>query len=47
MQEFKGRLDGFKVDTVDTTGAGDAFVGGVLNMLASDPNLYKVHKILF
>jgi fructokinase len=42
LQEFKGRVVGVKVDAVDTTGAGDAFVGGILNILTSDPNLYKV-----
>lgn len=42
MQEFKGRVAGFKVHAVDTTGAGDAFVGGLLSIMASDPNLYKV-----
>lgn len=28
---------------VDTTGAGDAFVSGLLNSLASDLTLLKVH----
>lgn len=41
-QEFKGRVTGVKVKAVDTTGAGDAFVGGILNSLAADLNLYKV-----
>ena len=27
---------------VDTTGAGDAFVGGILHSLAANLNLYKV-----
>ncbi|XP_057980378.1 probable fructokinase-7 [Malania oleifera] len=40
-KEFKGKVGGIKVNAVDTTGAGDAFVGGVLNSLASDLNLYK------
>ncbi|XP_048322083.1 probable fructokinase-7 isoform X1 [Ziziphus jujuba] len=40
-QEFKGRVAGVKVDAVDTTGAGDAFVAGILWNLASDLNLYK------
>ena len=35
MQEFKGRVAGVKVKPVDTTGAGDAFVGAVLFQLAS------------
>lgn len=40
-QDFKGRVPGVKVKPVDTTGAGDAFVGGILSVLASDTNLYK------
>jgi len=42
MQEFKGRVAGVEVKPVDTTGAGDAFVGGILSNLASDLNLFKV-----
>lgn len=38
---FKGRIGSVKVKPVDTTGAGDAFVGGFLNSLASDLNLIK------
>ena len=41
-QQFKGRVPGVKVKAVDTTGAGDAFVGGLLYSLASDVNLYQV-----
>ncbi|XP_050249816.1 probable fructokinase-7 isoform X2 [Quercus robur] len=40
-KEFKGRVGGVKVEAVETTGAGDAFIGGILNILASYPNLYK------
>lgn len=40
-KQFKGRVPGLKVKPVDTTGAGDAFVGGLLSRLASDLNLYK------
>ena len=29
-QQFKGRVPGVKVKAVDTTGAGDAFVGDLL-----------------
>ncbi|KAI3783905.1 hypothetical protein L1987_42995 [Smallanthus sonchifolius] len=45
-QQFKGRVPGVKVKPVDTTGAGDAFVGGILSILASDTNLYKDEKRL-
>nr|KAJ0186863.1 hypothetical protein LSAT_V11C900478410 [Lactuca sativa] len=40
-KEFKGRVPSVKVKPVDTTGAGDAFVGGILSNLALDTNLYK------
>ncbi|KAM7275904.1 hypothetical protein ACFE04_017770 [Oxalis oulophora] len=45
-KEFKGKVGGVKVEAVDTTGAGDAFVGGLLNILASDPNIFKDEKKL-
>ncbi|CAO2821087.1 unnamed protein product [Amaranthus hypochondriacus] len=45
-QNFKGKVSGVKVKAVDTTGAGDAFVGGVLSNLASDLNLFKDEKRL-
>ncbi|KAE8022204.1 hypothetical protein FH972_008028 [Carpinus fangiana] len=35
-KEFKGRVSGFSVKTVDTTGAGDAFVGALLVSMAKD-----------
>lgn len=44
VQKFKGRVAGVKAKSVDTTGAGDAFVGGFLYCLASDLNLYKVRS---
>lgn len=40
-------MKGVQVEAVDTTGAGDSFVGGVLNSFASNPNLYKVTGYLF
>ncbi|KAI3704904.1 hypothetical protein L1987_75133 [Smallanthus sonchifolius] len=45
-KRFKGQVDGVKVKSVDTTGAGDAFVGGILSVLASDINLYEDEKRL-
>lgn len=47
VQEFKGKVAGIKADCVDTTGAGDSFVGSVLNSLASDPELFKVYTSFF
>ncbi|XP_050387873.1 probable fructokinase-7 isoform X2 [Argentina anserina] len=43
-QNFRGRVAGIKVKAVDTTGAGDAFVGGILNSIASDLNLFQDEK---
>lgn len=45
-KQFKGRVPGVKVKAVDTTGAGDAFVGGILYGLASDATLYQDEKQL-
>ncbi|KAG7537555.1 Ribokinase-like [Arabidopsis suecica] len=45
-KEFKGRVAGVKVKPVDTTGAGDAFVSGLLNSLASDITILKDEKKL-
>lgn len=40
-KQFKGRVKGIKVNCIDTTGAGDAFVSGLLTMLSSDLSLYQ------
>uniref|UniRef100_M1ANF2 fructokinase n=1 Tax=Solanum tuberosum TaxID=4113 RepID=M1ANF2_SOLTU len=45
-KNFHGRVNGVKVTAVDTTGAGDAFVGGLLNSMASDPDIYMDEKKL-
>lgn len=42
LQDFSGRIEGMKVDAVDTTGAGDAFVAGMLSQIAADTNLIQV-----
>lgn len=38
---FHGRVPGFTVSSIDATGAGDAFVGGMLSQLVSDTSLYE------
>uniref|UniRef100_A0A0D6R265 fructokinase n=1 Tax=Araucaria cunninghamii TaxID=56994 RepID=A0A0D6R265_ARACU len=45
-KDFNGRVKGLKVEAVDTTGAGDAFVGGILSQLASDLSLIQDEKRL-
>lgn len=40
-KDFSGRVGGLKVSAVDTTGAGDAFVAGVLSQLATDFSLLQ------
>lgn len=45
-KEFKGRVAGVKVKPVDTTGAGDAFVSGILYCIASDQEIFQDEKRL-
>ncbi|XVF72199.1 hypothetical protein PTKIN_Ptkin12aG0100900 [Pterospermum kingtungense] len=45
-KSFKGRVDGFQVKTIDTTGAGDAFVGAFLQSVANDTNIFNDEKKL-
>ncbi|EXC11718.1 hypothetical protein L484_020770 [Morus notabilis] len=45
-KDFNGQVFGVKVNAVDTTGAGDGFVAGILNIFASDLDLYKDEKRL-
>ncbi|KAL8095964.1 putative fructokinase-7 [Apium graveolens] len=45
-KKLKGRVAGIKVKPVDTTGAGDSFVAGLLYCFASDMNLYQDEKKL-
>ncbi|KAG6392573.1 hypothetical protein SASPL_146797 [Salvia splendens] len=40
-KEFSGRVKGLKVEAVDTTGAGDAFVAGILSQFALDTSLLQ------
>ena len=47
LQDFSGRVKGLKVDAVDTTGAGDAFVAGILLQLAGDLSLLQVWQFIF
>jgi len=42
VQGFKGKVRGVNVKLVDTTGAGDAFVSGILYNIASDPSIFEV-----
>ncbi|CAN0913733.1 Probable fructokinase-6, chloroplastic [Linum grandiflorum] len=40
-KDFSGRVKGLKVEAIDTTGAGDAFVAGILSQLAADLSLLQ------
>ncbi|XP_026415953.1 fructokinase-2 [Papaver somniferum] len=40
-KNFRGAVGGFSVNTVDTTGAGDAFVGSVLCSAAKDSSILE------
>ncbi|KAG9142528.1 hypothetical protein Leryth_011627 [Lithospermum erythrorhizon] len=41
LLSIRGRVAGFSVKTVDTTGAGDSFVGSVLVSIAQNPNIFQ------
>ncbi|XP_068651852.1 fructokinase-2-like [Aristolochia californica] len=40
-KSFKGSVPGFSVKTIDTTGAGDAFVGSLLSSIAKDSSILE------
>ncbi|KAK4433592.1 putative fructokinase-5 [Sesamum alatum] len=40
-KSFKGKVAGFSVKTIDTTGAGDAFVGALLLSIAKTPSIMQ------
>lgn len=40
-KKFKGSVGGFSVKTIDTTGAGDSFVGALLTAIAKDNSLLE------
>ncbi|KAK9941497.1 hypothetical protein M0R45_007210 [Rubus argutus] len=40
-KKFKGKVTGFSVKAVDTTGAGDAFVGSFLLSMAKDMSIFE------
>ncbi|CAO2838173.1 unnamed protein product [Amaranthus hypochondriacus] len=40
-KNFKGSVEGFKVETIDTTGAGDSFVGALLGKIVDDHSIIE------
>ncbi|RWW66483.1 hypothetical protein BHE74_00026136 [Ensete ventricosum] len=44
-KDFHGAVASFTVEQVDTTGAGDAFVGALLRRIAEDPSALQVSDI--
>lgn len=42
MQSFNGKVPGYSVKAVDTTGAGDSFVGSLLVSMAKDTSIFTV-----
>nr|KJB71774.1 hypothetical protein B456_011G141600 [Gossypium raimondii] len=44
---FHGSVDAFHVNTVDTTGAGDSFVGALLCKIVEDPTILEVTHFVY
>ncbi|CAL0304660.1 unnamed protein product [Lupinus luteus] len=45
-KDFKGKVSGFEVEAVDTTGAGDSFTSGFLSIVAAHKQIYKDERRL-
>lgn len=43
-QNFRGHVDAYHVNAVDTTGAGDSYVGALLCKIVDDHSLIEVTK---
>jgi fructokinase len=43
-KDFHGSVETFHVDAVDTTGAGDSFVGALLNQIVDDQSVLEVNS---
>lgn len=46
MQHFRGSVEAFHVKSVDTTGAGDSFVGALLAKIVDDQSILEVSTII-
>lgn len=44
LQSFRGSVDPFHVNAVDTTGAGDSYVGALLCNIVDDRSVLEVQK---
>lgn len=42
VQNFKGAVEGYSLKRVDTTGAGDAFMGALLRKIVDDLSIIEV-----